>query len=94
MLLHRARLRHRGLWNDASSSHSNRFNLQLNVAPLHGWQKVFAETTAHGQGLWGEIHRHRRSHFESRAKEILAHGGGRAVDRSTDGSTSASESEL
>ena len=95
VLLHRARLRHRGLWNAASSPHPNRFNLQLNIAPLYGWQQVFAETTAHGQGLWARIHQHRRTHFESRVKEVLAHAASRSGDESSASATAkASENEL
>ena len=66
VLVHRARLRHRGLWN---TKHVNRFMLQLNVAPLTGWQDVFMEKTSHARGLWGEIHAGRRQGFEERVVE-------------------------
>jgi hypothetical protein len=69
VLLHRARLRHRGLWN--VGPHANRYNLQLNIAPLGGWQDTFVERTAHGRGLWGEIHAHRRAGFEARVRQVL-----------------------
>lgn len=95
VLLHRARLRHRGLWNAISSPHLNRYNLQLNVAPLHGWQQVFAETTTHGQGLWATIHQHRRTLFESRVKQVLADAASHDGDESSSGAkVRASASEL
>ena len=79
LLLHRARLRHRGLWNRGWPGLAHpRFMLQLNVGPLSGWQDFFRENTAHGQGLWGEIHAERREAFGERLREVqgaLAAGG-------------------
>lgn len=68
VLVHRARLRHRGLWNYGPNA--TRFMLQLNVAPSHGWQEVFAEKTAHGRGEWAEIHGAHRAAFARRLAEV------------------------
>ena len=80
VLVHRARLRHRGLWNFGPEP--TRFMLQLNVAPRGGdWLGVLAEKTAHGRGRWGEIHAQHRAAFEQRLEVVKRRRDGGQMDK-------------
>jgi hypothetical protein len=79
LLLHKAQLRHRGLW---QTVHDGRYLLSFDVVQRGtGWRHFFDRSQHGPKGAFGAQHIEKRAAFAERLREVVTGDGPRNVDR-------------